>query len=184
MAEMATWDDLLADLRRRAADPRTRNDMAGYLGADPLPPVAVAKYVDGAERRLGFALPKLLRRLYLEVADGGFGPGYGILPLGDSGEEETLVGGRSVARALPRWPARLVPFVHWGCDVWSCVDCAHPEGAIVHFAGKRLAETDDTLGGWLTQWTSGRRLWDGMWIGDAVGAGERLRGRVIALGDE
>lgn len=48
---------------------------------DPLPPLAPAsaEAVADAERRLGHRLPPLLRRLYREVANGGFGPGYGIL---------------------------------------------------------------------------------------------------------
>ena len=30
--------------------------------------------MDEAERRLGYAFPPILRRLYIEVANGGFGP--------------------------------------------------------------------------------------------------------------
>jgi len=55
---------------------------AKAVGAvDPLPPLAPAsaEAVADAERRLGHRLPPLLRRLYREVANGGFGPGYGIL---------------------------------------------------------------------------------------------------------
>jgi len=33
------------------------------------------------ESRLGFGLPPLLRELYTQVGNGGFGPGYGILGL-------------------------------------------------------------------------------------------------------
>ena len=45
----------------------------------PLPAAATESQLADAERRLGFALPPLLRRLYAEVANGGFGPGSGIL---------------------------------------------------------------------------------------------------------
>src|SRR5450755_3731848 len=34
-----------------------------------------------AEAQLGFELPSLLRRVYLEAGNGGFGPGYGLFPL-------------------------------------------------------------------------------------------------------
>jgi hypothetical protein len=37
----------------------------------PLPPVATIGEVDELERALGLALPEFVRRLYLEVADGG-----------------------------------------------------------------------------------------------------------------
>ena len=45
----------------------------------PAPPAAVAE----AEELAGRSLPSLLRRLYLEVGNGGFGPGYGLLGLRD-----------------------------------------------------------------------------------------------------
>jgi hypothetical protein len=47
----------------------------------PLPPLPVATQaaVSEAEEIIGLPLPRLLRRLYLEVANGGFGPRSGIL---------------------------------------------------------------------------------------------------------
>ncbi len=39
------------------------------------PPLTISEIQD-VERRLGFLLPPFLRRLYSEVANGGFGPGY------------------------------------------------------------------------------------------------------------
>jgi cell wall assembly regulator SMI1 len=44
-------------------------------------PPATEEEVTQAEMQLGFALPSLLRRVYLEVGNGGFGPGYGFYPL-------------------------------------------------------------------------------------------------------
>jgi len=48
-----------------------------------------------AESQLGYRLPTLLRRIYLEVADGGFGPAYGIFPVvrgrDEPGHDESLV---------------------------------------------------------------------------------------------
>ena len=35
------------------------------------------------EQQLGFPLPQLLRHLYAEIANGGFGPGYGIIGVED-----------------------------------------------------------------------------------------------------
>ena len=45
----------------------------------PFPPPATPEALDAAEARMGAALPPLLRRLYGEVANGGFGPGSGII---------------------------------------------------------------------------------------------------------
>jgi hypothetical protein len=48
---------------------------------EPLPriPPATLSAVQCAESLLGAALPDLLRRLDLEVSNGGFGPAYGIV---------------------------------------------------------------------------------------------------------
>jgi hypothetical protein len=45
----------------------------------PPPPPASPEAVEEAQVMVGYPLPGLLRRLYLEVGNGGFGPGYGIL---------------------------------------------------------------------------------------------------------
>ena len=52
---------------------------AGLTERLPRIPVASRAAVDEAEVVIGTHLPGLLRRLYLEVGNGGFGPGYGVL---------------------------------------------------------------------------------------------------------
>jgi len=42
---------------------------------------ATAEAVNAAEQAVGFPFPCLLRRLWTEVGNGGFGPGYGLLGL-------------------------------------------------------------------------------------------------------
>jgi hypothetical protein len=103
-------DDLIARIAARAGDLETRTDAppstrgrtvtvgnlsvagldldsllrgepAAPAGAVSLPAVANAAAIADAERALGFALPTPLRQLYANVADGGFGPGGGIMPL-------------------------------------------------------------------------------------------------------
>lgn len=44
------------------------------------PPVSMAQ-VEQAERQLGYRLPVLLRRIYTEIGDGGFGPEAGLASL-------------------------------------------------------------------------------------------------------
>ena len=64
-------------------DVRQRVDgMAAGFSTDnttPLPPPATDSALIAAEARLGRPFPPALRRVYLEVADGGFGPGGGII---------------------------------------------------------------------------------------------------------
>jgi hypothetical protein len=65
--------DLVALTQRRVlaaiAEP------TGLLG-DPEEPIDGAE-LELAESRLSFPLPPLLKRLYVEIGNGGFGPGYG-----------------------------------------------------------------------------------------------------------
>ena len=139
-------------------------------GAFDLPTAFPAVHPDavaGAESRLGFRLPSLLRRLYVEVADGGFGPGYGLFSLGEhasSGRHaETLVEALDKLSADPRWSAHLLPLCDWGCANWSCLDCGTDNGAIVTVAGEQdFANTGHTLGSWLGAWLDGVDLWKTM----------------------
>jgi hypothetical protein len=63
-------------------DPRTGFEFAPATPED----------VQATEQALGFALPPLLRAVYLQVANGGFGPGTG------------LTGGARRIRLWPGWP--------------------------------------------------------------------------------
>ncbi|MEW2623248.1 hypothetical protein [Streptomyces sp. NPDC048106] len=64
----------------------------------PLFPAATPAEVESAERVIGRPLPELLRRLYTEVADGGFGPDGGLA---------SLVDGRRAPGDLMDWPAAV-----------------------------------------------------------------------------
>ncbi|MFC5187016.1 SMI1/KNR4 family protein [Actinomadura harenae] len=98
---------------------------AGLL--ELLPPLTPASEdeVKEFEAHLGRPLPSLLRRCYLELGDGGFGPAYGLEPL------------RPILRVLreehPGWPEAwhpmakvLLPTCNWGCGITSYVDVSDP----------------------------------------------------------
>ncbi|MGV9561915.1 SMI1/KNR4 family protein [Streptomyces sp. NPDC003480] len=92
-----------------------------------------------AEEALGFSLPQLLAELYLRIGDGGFGPGYGLLPLLDSppSSEPAAVpqylANRESGRKDPEWPwpEGILPISHWGCGMYACVDCRTPHGTVL-----------------------------------------------------
>ncbi len=90
-----------------------------------------------AERRLGITLHPLLARLYREVADGGFGPDYRLLPLLGSGS--SVVGAyltrreASVGAEHPEWPEGVVPILTWGCAMYAGVDCFSEDGQVLLF---------------------------------------------------
>jgi hypothetical protein len=136
----------------------------------PLPALtpATPQAVREAEAVIGHKLPRLLRRLYLEVGNGGFGPGYGVLGL--SGGHR--VGGQTALdlyrQATPTsWrsvlPAGLLPLCAWGCAIFSFTDCSHPDGRMWAWdpnggpAGREaLFDQAVKLGDWLDRWVAGK----------------------------
>ena len=76
-------DPLVDRIRERRLDPNTRTSMSksGYDIPPLCPPVSL-DVVGAVERRQGFPLPPLLRTLYTEIGNGGFGPGYGLWGIG------------------------------------------------------------------------------------------------------
>ncbi|HEU5226735.1 MAG TPA: SMI1/KNR4 family protein [Ktedonobacteraceae bacterium] len=75
-------------------------------------PPATERQIKETERQLGFPLPLLLRLLYTQVANGGFGPGYGIIGVLDGfslldGFGDTIVVGYQKAIAHATQLVRL-----------------------------------------------------------------------------
>src|SRR5690242_3913384 len=75
-------DDVIVESIRRRLETKVSD-----LGSLPLSELKPADRVGVArdERRLGFTLPALLKRLYAEIGNGGFGPGYGLIGLTNGG---------------------------------------------------------------------------------------------------
>jgi hypothetical protein len=120
----------------------------------PLPGPASEEQLNSAERRLGFALPPLLRRMYAEIANGGVGPGPGILGVkggqaNDHGKtvEDLYAEMLEAVQENQRWvwPAGLLPIVDHG-GVYVCVDATAPH-PIVEFDFEELDE-EGRDGGW------------------------------------
>ena len=128
----------------------------------PLPPPATPESFERAERRLGFALPPALRQLYAEVADGGFGPGSGLLPIERVAERYLSVQGE--APRNQRWPDRLLPLVDDN-PVLDCLDASIADGLIITWDREDLwervsdktwqrsfTEAAPSLEAWLERW--------------------------------
>jgi hypothetical protein len=90
----------------------------------PFSPLSLVE-IERSEKAIGHSLPPLLKLLYLEVGNGGFGPGFGLLPLAPSGE---LKEGRFVIdiyfqyQRLKNWSDTVLPCTSWGCGILSCLD--------------------------------------------------------------
>lgn len=140
------------------------------------PPVPM-KEITEAEARLGFRLPQLLRDLYSEVGDGGFGPKNGLLPLLKPVSEVKLVnlslaGVESAVELYElfrkgdpedtswSWPFGLLPILDWGCAIRSCVDCSASSLPVIRDEPdvKRTTESP-SLELWLKRWLAGEDLW-------------------------
>jgi hypothetical protein len=136
-----------------------------------LPPVSIQTIAE-AEARLGFPLPLLVRDLYTQVADGGYGPRYGVIQL--AGHPYTLVESRlrMNEEAVAEWvrPEQLVEFVNWGCLYFSGIDCSHPSCPVFFYDHDRavgnatlvncLFPESDSLVEWLSAWLAGANLWE------------------------
>lgn len=155
--------NLLQQIQKRVQDPETRTDMSNVLTPELFPPVSLQE-LECVEEKLSFTLPRILRRLYLEIGNGGFGPGYGLIGAqGGHLDDE----GRSLLEIYKFMSSTLdlkgvVPICEWGSGVWSCVDCISQAGSIVTLHEKGLTRTPHDLATWLATWVNGGSLWDQM----------------------
>jgi hypothetical protein len=148
-------ENLLIELKKRIADPKRRIEHRPK-GAPDLPPAATASALQQAQQQLGFGLPQLLQRVYLELANGGFGPGDGLL--GVSGGYRN-VDGRSIVELYAElrgqgWPEDVLILCDLGCAAWSCLDAKSPDFRILTAYGDGVVTTDFTLASWLDAWVS------------------------------
>ena len=107
------------------------------------------------------SFPPLLRKLYLGVGNGGFGPGFGIFGVKGGHPAEIVSGAQTIdavyvaLRADPQWwPEKLLPICDWGCAIWSCLDCRTADGPVVHVEGDCWAASL-TFAAWLSAWRDG-----------------------------
>jgi hypothetical protein len=136
-----------------------------------VPPCATAAEVDAFERAAGLSLPLFHRRMLMEVANGGFGPGYGLVGVPPRGHVDTDLGsdlldayliGRSSTHPAECVPRGLLPLCHWGCAVYSYVDCLTELGVVVTdetFEDRtEYTETALSFAEWLSDWANGKDL--------------------------
>ena len=156
------------------------DDLPARLRTGFVRPPLTEREMQACEAKLGFPLPPLLRDLYVQIADGGFGPAGGIYGLKD--EPNDWWGGlvtwyrqlkkhhRLVSltdlkqRASPDhminlpgyvWPEQLLQFCTWGCGNFAAID--RGTGHILYLTpgpgGNRLFEyTHASLSDWLEDW--------------------------------
>lgn len=140
-------------------------------------PVLSPSEVEKAEAILGLRLPVLMKQLYIEIGNGGFGPGHGLLPLVPSAEIRTeccIVSLYSEFKKSGKWASGVLPFASWGCGIMSCLDVSDKADPPVYrfepnmpeelthqslrgfpYKGAGLVPENTTLEGWLNSWLDG-----------------------------
>jgi hypothetical protein len=133
-----------------------------------------ADQIQQLEMVFSHLLPPLLKLLYGEIGNGGFGPGYGLLNIATSNSKTTGTNGlqlyetfRKTPAADPswHWPEGLLPVCGWGCGIYSCVDCRDHEFKMVLFdpnQHRTKGSWDDaffkysgSFNQWLEDWADG-----------------------------
>lgn len=173
---MRTDDEILMEMKeRKSRGSLSANDP--FLRGDTNPLTTGA--IENAESRLGFRIPLLLRAIYREVSNGGFGDAYGFLGLVGGPRNEDRMDCVSLYEAYKQsdaadefwnWPTGLLPMCHLGCAMYHCVDCTKPLSPIIWFEPnphERGREWDDSffpfcdsLTEYLSSWLDGVDLWE------------------------
>ena len=128
----------------------------------PAEPATIAR----AEAELGRSLPPFLSRVYAEIADGGFGPGGGLLAL--DGALAAYARMRS-GEELPRgrtWPDALLPVVERDPGFY-CVDTTSADGRVVDWDPEELGESsgEAAFARSFADESSSVEAWLGTWVG-------------------
>jgi SMI1-KNR4 cell-wall len=138
--------------------------------------------VENDEKVLGFKIPELLKRLYLEIGNGSFGPGYGLIGLTGGFPDDTKKIAVSLYLSFSekdpsdsgwKWPNGLLPICYWGCAIYSCIDCITHDNPMVIFDPNGHEDnkpwTDSffpespSFEKWINDWSRGVDLWDEMY---------------------
>lgn len=133
------------------------------LTSVPPPPVSL-EYYDCFERDSGLILPGFVRALYTEVADGGYGPAYGINRL--SGKDSLAEWDRMYQNANlddpngPQWPSHLIRFCEIGCNMFYALDIRDENAPVFQVD----ATSSDDINDWLKLVSSSVATWLDQWL--------------------
>jgi SMI1/KNR4 family protein SUKH-1 len=169
-------NSLVERLRERIRDPKRFIDVPEAFPHQVYPPVSLHELA-AAEQRLEFQLPPLLRKLYLEIGNGGFGPGFGLLGLNGKGAKNYhmnlvdwyLERVNATHPDYPPWPRQFITICDWGDSITSELDWTQPDCPIFRFNGDRyevgpfenvMKLEALSLRAWLEGWLSGQSLFE------------------------
>ncbi|URM90106.1 SMI1/KNR4 family protein [Streptomyces sp. MRC013] len=150
--------ELIARIAAATAD--GDRSWAGRTGHPP-PPLPAAE-VEAARDTLGFRPPPLLAALHTTVADGGFGPDYGLFPLRHAVSRYEALRRREPGDGAGRpWPEGVLPIADLGCAMLACVDCRSEKGTVLLFEpnpgdpDRAWYVLAPTVAAWFAAWPEG-----------------------------
>ncbi len=179
ITEADTQNTLIEKLIKRAQTPEQAYTMMQNLHPDMFEyyPPLLPEFLQMVEQRLGFKLPSFVRDVYCRVANGGFGPGYGLNGLTDDGHlDEYGLNALDLYFIFTHkpekadsytwwWPEQLIPICDYGEGLWMCLDCTSPEGRIIRREPAThvdcrddFTKEFDRFEDWLQSWIDGRLI--------------------------
>lgn len=152
--------------RRSAHQRRTSLNRLGREFGGLYPP-APALVIRAAEDSLGFPLPPLLGAIYRKLANGGFGPGCGIVGIAGGYRCEdlldlTLVDYHHGLKAATAeftgqvWPEQWLTICSMGCTLTYVIDCSQPDYSVLSVDGLLEAERVGSFENVMDNWASGK----------------------------
>ena len=133
---------------------------------DGLPAPADDATVEAVEAVLRLTLPVAMRRVWTEVADGGFGPGFGLLPLARVVKEYGTLRSPGMMPRGREWPAGLLPVLSQDPG-WDCIEAS--TGRVIGWDPEELSERSSearfqasfqevapSVEAWLDEWLGSR----------------------------
>ncbi len=101
--------------------------------------------------------------ILMELANGGFGPGYGLLGIGGDKVDDdgrTLTELRRLILSAEEFKLPIIPLCDWGGGAWSMIDCY--TGNILTCSELGLKELGVKFNAWILQWAEGKNWWPEM----------------------
>ncbi|WP_185932458.1 SMI1/KNR4 family protein [Streptomyces sp. WAC 01325] len=137
-----------------------------HVAGRGLPGPVSAEDVTAFERVVGHPMPELLKRIYLEVANGGFGP-WEVVSVTETDDwfsdcSDIAMAYREFAAPDGALPSGIVPLMDRGCAMWTLIDFRTADGQMWDWDPNLCcvrhapAPIGHSLAQWLTDWLHGQ----------------------------